>query len=74
VDIHESSSLFAVEQVFKNMAGIEHSSYTPIYHDALDCSACLHHLKGAICISWIIAEALSGTGVAPGHRRELKAL
>jgi hypothetical protein len=39
--LREGRSLFAVEQGFKNMAGIEHPSYTPIYHDASDCQACL---------------------------------
>jgi hypothetical protein len=40
--LHEGRSVFAVEQGFKNLAGIEHHSYAPIYHDALDCRACLH--------------------------------
>jgi len=39
--LHEGCNQFAVEQGFKNVAGIEHRSYTPIYHDALDCRACL---------------------------------
>jgi hypothetical protein len=72
--LHEGCNLFAVEQGFKNVAGIEHRSYTPIYHDALDRHGVSTLSKGTICASWTIAEALLETGVAEGRRRELKAL
>ena len=44
------------------MAGIEHRSNTPIYHDALDCRACPH---GA-------AERFAPYGQSPRHYRKHK--
>jgi hypothetical protein len=67
VNFHEVRSLFAVEQGFRNMVGIEHRSYTPIQQDASDRRACLHYVEA-------LAKALLETRVAPGCRKNLKAI
>jgi hypothetical protein len=64
--LHEGRSLFAVEQGFNNMAGIEHRSDTPIHHDASNREACLDYVA-------VLAKALLETRVTPSSRKDLKA-